>query len=128
MQENDHINAEGIEQSEIVAGILGTTVRSIINIDTNQDGEIQLLEGLNAVQVIAVKVIRKIPDLNTFKLEIKDYTEGEKDQLIDQISAEMGIEKAKTRELVKRGARIILDVIDLIIDAGRPASDFEIRL
>ncbi|PHN06959.1 hypothetical protein [Flavilitoribacter nigricans] len=125
MQNQDHINVEGIDESKVVADILGTSVRSLVNIDTNQDGDIQLLEGLNALQTIAVKVIRQLPDLAALKREVKDYTEGEKDELISDLAEEIGLPNAKMQALVIRAAQIVLDAIDLIIDAGRPEEDFE---
>lgn len=125
MQNENHINVEGIDESQVVFEIIGTTVRSIINIDTNQDGDIQLLEGLNALQTVAVKVIRQLPDIDVLKREIKDYTEGEKADLIADLSNEMEIPTAKMNAMVVRAAQIVLDAIDLVIDAGRPETDWE---
>lgn len=125
MQNQDHVNEVGIEQSEIVAEILTTSVKAIIEIDTNQDGDVQFVEGLNAVQTIAFKAIKRLPNLTILKAEVKDYTEGEKDDLIDTLSEDTGITSAKLKALIIRAAAIVLDVIDLIIDAGRPEEDFE---
>lgn len=118
------VNRIGIEESRPVLAILGTTIRSVVNIDTNQDGDIQLIEMLNAVQTVAVKVIRKIPNLAQFRAEASDYTESEKEELINDLAVEIGIPRIKMQVLVVRGAKLVLDIIDFVIDAGRPDADF----
>jgi len=115
----------GIEQTKITAGIITTAITSIANLDSNQDGNVQALEILNALQNVAFKVIRKVPDLTQLKLEVTDYSEAEKAQIAAQIVAEVEMPAAKTEYLVERGINIVIDVIDFIMEVQKPAEYFE---
>lgn len=121
MQES---NTLGIEESRPLFSLIGTAVRAVAQIDSNGDGSIEVLEILNAVQLIAIKVLRKVPNINAFRQEAADFSEAEKAELIAILSAETQMVSAKLDTLFDRAAAIVLDVVDFAIDARRPEEDF----
>jgi len=121
----EHKNLYGITESNKVAGIIGTAIVSISNIDSNQDDKISTLEVLNAIQVNAFKVISNAPNLTELRNEVTDYTEEEKESLVANLTEEVQMGKLKTKALFDRGVGIVLDVIDFIIDTRKADEDFE---
>lgn len=117
-------NRLGIEESKVVFSLFGTTVRAIANIDTDGDGSIETLEILNGVQTIALKALRDLPNIGAFRAEAGDYTEVEKAELLNDLADETQFTSAKLDALFDRAMSIILNTIDLVIDARRPESDF----
>ena len=121
----DHKNLYGITESNKIAGIIGTAIVSISNIDSNQDDKISALEVLNAIQVNAFKVISNAPNLTALRNEVTDYTEDEKEELVSNLTEEVKMAKAKTKALFDRGVQIVLDIIDFIIDTRKADEEFE---
>lgn len=121
----DHVNKYGITESNKIAGIIGTAIVSISNIDSNKDEKVSTLEVLNAIQINAFKIIANAPNLTELRNEVTDYTEEEKDTLVENLTAEVKMNKAKTKALFDRGIGIVLDVIDFVIDTRKPDEDFE---
>lgn len=120
-----HKNQFGITESRKVADILGTTITAAIGVDADQDGNISTLEVLNSVQIAAMKVLTRTPNVSMLRQEAGDYTEDEKDELKAEVAAATNLPKAKSDALVDRGFALLLDLIDFAIDLQRPASDFE---
>lgn len=120
-----HKNQYGITESKKVGDILGTTITAAIGVDADQDGTVSTLEVLNSVQVAAMKVLTRTPNITELRKEATDYTEEEKDELKAEVAAATDLPKAKSDALVDRGFGLLLDLIDFAIDLQRPASDFE---
>lgn len=121
----DHQNVYPITESLKVADIVGTGIASVSNLDTNKDGAIGTIEVLNAVQVNAFKVISNTPNLGELRKEATDYTEEEKDQIIEKIAQQNSFAKPKAKAIFERALRLAIDGIDLVIDIRRADADFE---
>jgi len=115
----------GIDESKKVFSIVATGITAVSNLDSNQDGHIKTIEVLNAIQVVAIKVIGGTPNLIEFRKEATDYSEAEKAILVDGIAADVEMPRKKVEVLVERALAIVLDTVDLVIDAQRPDEDFE---
>lgn len=118
-------NNHGITSSKPIFQLVGTAIYSVVNIDSNKDGQVTTLEVLGAVQIVAFQVIKDVPNLKEFRKEAADYTEAEKEELIRDLVQTTNFAKAKLAVLFERGTKIVLDIIDFVIDARRPEEDFE---
>lgn len=120
-----NIEKYGIEESKPTVEIITTAITSVANLDTNQDGDIQALEVLNALQTVAFKVIRRVPNLAQLRLEVTDYSEAEKQELRQLIIAQVDMPSAKVEYLVERALNILIDLVDFAMEVQKPAEEFE---
>lgn len=115
----------GIEETKPTIEIITTAISSVANLDSNQDGDIQTIEVLNALQVVAFKVIRRIPKLDKLRQEVTDYSEKEKQEIYAIVRAQVSMPKPKVEYLVERAINIIIDLADFVMEVQKSDDEFE---
>ena len=114
----------GITQTKPTVEIITTAITAVATLDTNQDGDIQTLEVLNALQTVAFKVIRQVPNLAELRLEVTDYSEAEKHEIYAIVKAQVSMPSPKIEYLVERSLNIIIDLVDFAMEVQKPDEEF----
>jgi len=124
-QQDQPVEQYGIEETKPTLEIITTTITAVANMDSNKDGDIQTIEVLNSLQLVAFKVIRQIPDIKKLRQEATDYSEAEKEEIYNIIKANVSMPKAKIEYLVERALNIIIDLVDFVMEMQKPDEEFE---
>ncbi len=117
-----------ITKSKPVFALIGTTVTALAKIDQNQDSNISFMEGANAAQTIGFKAIATFRgDIKDLRNELTDLDEAEKAELNEELARNLEMYSRKVEALTERAIKIVVDIIDLVIDVQKPEEAFDVN-
>lgn len=104
----------GVDQLLPSSSLLGELITSIVTLDENQDGQIQLLEAVNKLQTIAFKAytVYNTTDWAIAKAQLKDIDTGEILQVVETVAVTFDIPNDEAETLIEDWAKFIFETLD----------------
>lgn len=104
----------GVDQLLPSSSLLGELITSIVTLDENQDGQIQLLEAVNKLQTLAFKAytVYNTTDWQTAKAQLKDIDTGEILEIVETVAVTFDIPNDEAETLIEDWAKFIFRTLD----------------